>query len=316
MTGQTASSRLVPAINWRISPAERTIADVFNGADYHTLHVGKWHLYGLHEGFVPREHQGGWQTWRSREGMGSNRQNIFYDPVLWDENERPVEHQGYCTDVLADYFTDLFCERAKNGPVLGFMSEMAPHPPLCPPEETLASWEEREIDLPPNVPDRLTQDATINNSDLWCRILGDDLDCRNHAVYERRRYYAMIEHIDSALGRMRERLEKEGLANKTIIIFTSDHGEMGGSHGWLRKGTPFEESVGVPFLFFDPRNPGKRVCNTAIQTEDIFPSLCGLAGIHPGQDLPGADCSNLLQGQSEGLDREGVVLEFVGETRP
>ena len=92
---------------------------------------------------------------------------------------------------------------------------------------------------------------------------------------------------------------------------------LGGSHGLRGKQWPYEESVGVPAIVYDPRFTSRAgaAIEDPICTEDFFPTLLGLAGLAPGEHLMGTDLSALIHGEIDTLDREGVLLEFVAELR-
>ena len=102
------------------------------------------------------------------------------------------------------------------------------------------------------------------------------------------------------------------------MVFLSDHGELGGSHGLAGKQWPYEESVGIPLLICDPRLPQRAGQQIDIPTctEDLFPTFLGLCGLTPRDALPGSDLTPLVENSNNALDREGVMLEFVAELRP
>jgi arylsulfatase A-like enzyme len=308
MTGQYAHSRQVPGIEWRMSPAERTIADELNEAGFQTLYVGKWHLYGGHGGApwssarlvnrtpIPREHQGRWEVWR-----GFELRNQPFDTCYFrDDDPTPIPLAGYQTDALTDLtIRTLRDERDRSRPFFCLLSVEPPHPPYLVAEEDERRWHDREISLPPNF------------------RAGGDAE-RAELLAERRRYYAAVENLDRNVGRLLDFLAEDGLADTTVVVFLSDHGELGGSHGLREKQYPFEPSVGVPFLVRDPRSP--RMAGTVIEeptcTEDLFPTLLALAGVSPREQAPGVDLGPLLQGAADRLERPGVLLEFVAELRP
>ena len=117
-----------------------------------------------------------------------------------------------------------------------------------------------------------------------------------------------------------EKLRATGLADRTIVVFTSDHGELAGSHALEEKQYPFEESAGVPLIVWGPGCgiPASRVVTAPSCTEDLFPTLLGLAGLvpHSREPLHGADLSSLIRGHLATVSRPGVMLEFVAELRP
>lgn len=313
MTGEHAHTRAIPAIEWRMSPAERTLADEFNEAGVDTALFGKWHLYG---GFghlpghtvvktsrthVPRPFQGRWQRF-----AGFDICNDPFDTYYFNE-EDPTPHkiEGYQTDGLFDLAIDWLSEPARrDGPFASVISVEPPHPLFTAPEPYLERWRDREITVRENV----DLDREYRNRGPHGKSLLDDL----------RVYYAMIENLDDNVGRLVRELESLGLADDTIICLTADHGELLGSHGLLAKQRPWEESVGIPLIISGPpvAGGGGRVIAEPACTEDLFPTLLGLTGLTPRDPKPGLDLSGLVRGEAEALDREGVLLEFVAELRP
>lgn len=308
MTGHYAHTRMVPGINWRMSPCERTLADEFNEAGLETLYVGKWHLYGdrmqlpgysaVHQGSkpVPREHQGRWKHWRGFELRNQPFDtNYFVDA---DPTPRPIN--GYQTDGLFDIAIDEI--RTLNQAQKRFacvVSVEPPHPPFVAPEAYESRWKDRDIILPANFSD------------------GGNPNERALLLKQRRTYYAMIENIDDNVGRMTQFLDEQGLTQNTTIVFLADHGEMGGSHGLRHKQNPYEESVGVPLIVAGPgvTAGNNRTIADPVATEDLFPTFLGLMGQSPRDSLPGADVSPVIRGEKSALARDGVMLQFVSELR-
>jgi arylsulfatase A-like enzyme len=103
----------------------------------------------------------------------------------------------------------------------------------------------------------------------------------------------------------------------TVVVFMSDHGELAGAHGLCAKQWPYEESVGVPLMVWDPRV--KERAGTVIDdptcTENLCPTLLGLAGLTPQNNVQGTNLAPLIHGDVDRLEREGVLLEFVAELR-
>lgn len=307
MTGEHAHTRMVPAIEWRMSPAERTLADDLNDAGYESLYVGKWHLYGDHNhmpGFgpqrdnrrpVPRTHQGRWKHWRGCE----IRNNPWDTCYFVDDDPTPIPLEGYQTDGLFDVAMNEMGRLHKEGkPFACVLSVEPPHVPDTAPEAYENRWRDRDITLPPNFAPR-------------------DEEHRQQLLTHRRLYYAMIENLDDNVGRMQRFLEQQGLADDTVVVFVSDHGEMGGSHGLRQKSLPYEESAGIPLIIADPSQPHLHgtTRDEVLCTEDLMPTLLGLMGTTPARELPGLDASPLIRDARATLDRDGVLLEFVSELR-
>jgi arylsulfatase A-like enzyme len=306
MTGEYAHTRLVPGIEWAMSPAERTLADELNEAGYDTAWVGKWHLDGGHGrmgsakqcGMTPvrRTHQGRWQRW-----FGFELRNDPFDTHYFvDDDPTPRPLDGYQTDGLFDLAINYLAHEWQRGeaPFCLCLSVEPPHDPFIAPQELQQAWERRQIKLPSNFAAQSPQQ-------------------REAFLLNRKRYYAMVENLDDNVGRMRAFLEDEGLADNTVLVFLSDHGEMGGSHGLRGKQYPYEESVGIALIVTDPRCEHRRgiVIEDPTCTEDLFPTILGLGGLMPRNQLPGVDLVPLIRGDMERLDREGVLLQFVAEHR-
>lgn len=305
MTGHYAHTRLVPGIEWRMSPAERTLADEFNEAGYETMYVGKWHLDGGHGRMgsaeqcnrtpVHRPYQGRWHKWLGFELRNGPHDTWYFE----DDDPTPKKIDGYQTDGLFDLAMDhLRHGRDRSKPFHLFLSVEPPHPPYEAPVDLEAAWADRDIQLPPN-------------------FQASSAAARAQLLAQRRTYYAMIENLDTNVGRLRGFLDEQGLGQNTILVFVSDHGELLGAHGLTSKQRPYEESVGIPLIVHDPRQPGRggKVIDAPTCTEDLFPTFLGLAGLQPRDPLPGQDLSPLAAGDSDDLSRPGVLLEFVAELR-
>jgi arylsulfatase A-like enzyme len=185
-----------------------------------------------------------------------------------------------------------------------------PHPPYEAPPELEGKWLQRELDLPPNFLALSDDDLRINN------VRQVSQEEREAVLRQRQIYYAMVENLDQNVGRINAFLKEQGLDENTIIVFLSDHGEMGGAQGLRNKQLPYEESAGIPLIASGAGIPAGRVIDAPTCTEDIFPTLCGLAEISPRDALPGDDLSPFIRGEKNHLNRDGVMLEFVMELRP
>ncbi|MCY3712178.1 MAG: sulfatase [Gemmatimonadetes bacterium] len=304
MTGLYAHDRKVPAIEYRMSPAERTLADEFNEAGYETIYTGKWHLDGGHGRMgsaiqcgrtaVKKAYRGRWRKW-----MGFELRNGPFDTYYFEDDDpvpRPVE--GYQTDGLFDLAMDYLERRDPSRPFCMVISVEPPHDPFEAPEALMRSWEAMDIVLPPNVE-------------------AADAEATERFMLNRKRYYAMVENLDWNMGRLGAFLLRTGLHSETVVLFLSDHGELGGAHGLRGKQWPYEESTGIPLIVADPRHPDRAgaVVEDPVSTEDLFPTILGLAGLKPRDALPGENLTPLINGSVSSLDREGVMLEFIAEQR-
>ena len=327
LTGEYAHSRNVPALGYRLSPAERTLGEVIAAQGFSTAYIGKWHLYsayGVSGGLslsqaartpVPASHRRGFDHWR-----GFELRNDFYDSWIFsDDSPTPERLKGHQTDALFDKALDfLERDRPRNQPFFLMLSLEAPHPPFMATPEHLArvqargAWQARpntDVDAIEFFPPEWYEDdgpaGAIDPSDPTSidRVFKANMQA----------YSAMIEQIDDNMGRLDDCLARNGLRDDTIVVFLSDHGELAGSHGQLGKAQPWEESVGIPLIVSGPGIGKCRVSDVPVCTEDLFPTLLGLAGGR-SESAPGLDLAPFLRGGPE-PDRDGVLLEFVTETR-
>jgi len=124
-------------------------------------------------------------------------------------------------------------------------------------------------------------------------------------------YHRFTEDVDQQVGRVLDALEKAGLRDNTIIIFTSDHGDMQGAHGLVWKNVLFEECQRVPFIFAGPgikRNhvdESTLVCNGL----DLLPTICDLVGIEIPKGLRGISLKPYLTGVGDSPERESIITE-------
>jgi arylsulfatase A-like enzyme len=124
-------------------------------------------------------------------------------------------------------------------------------------------------------------------------------------------YYGMIEALDVEFSRLIEALDKAGIADDTIVVYSSDHGDMIGAHGYKAKRWPYEEAARVPFLIRNPRLlKAGLVIADPFGTPDVYPTLAGLAGIPIPNGLDGVDFSAFFAGKNPQPPRDYVYMEM------
>ena len=179
-------------------------------------------------------------------------------------------------------------------PFFAVSSFIAPHPPLIPPafyldrylrldlpEPAIGDWAEE----PPN--DGLGRQV---DSD-WVKLTGEALRSA------RAGYYGLINHVDDQLRRLHE-----ATPPNTVVVFTSDHGEMLGDHYLFRKCYPYEGSARVPFMIRGTGSMGLsagNVCDRPVCLEDIMPTCLELAGVDVPETVDGQSLVPFLAGQSD-----------------
>ena len=261
--GVTKNHTLLPLLN-------KTLPEALKGAGYRTGFIGKWHLDGRENpGFVPQSRRRGFDYWAAY-----NISHKQFDSVYFRDSPTPVEIHGFEPTHLTNLAID-FIQQASTQPFYLYLSWVAPHPPLTPPPSRII-YDPGQIQLRPNVP--LDQAGSVKN-----QLAG---------------YYGLCTAVDENLGRLLAALAQIGLAENTIVVFTSDHGYAIGSHGLDEIDQPYEECTRIPLLFRYPARLKPRVESDAlISNIDFAPTLLGLCGM---ASLPGMQGLNLASWMTGG----------------
>ena len=203
-------------------------------------------------------------------------------PHYWDkENNRHIPPENmwspeYETDLAIKFLENKNGERDENKPYALFVSYNPPHSPYNDREDTdyyaYDNLYKNEIPIRDNVEKN------------------DDLFKQNTHVY-----YSHVTGIDKCVGKLLDVINKSNEKDNTIVIFTSDHGEMLGSHGLMAKNVPYEEATGIPFIIRYPKKLNHRVDNLYLTGVDIMPTLLGFADIEKPDGMEGNDYSSLLE---------------------
>ncbi len=220
------------------TPTGRTVAHALNDRGYATAFFGKWHLAERDRKapfvgeahakmIVPPERRGGFELW---EGFESGF--LLNDPWLHGTRlSQPKHFKGYQADVLVQRAAE-WVKSAHAKPTFCVLSLEAPHPPYHAPAGSTGSRQAPHV-----------QEVKPGEIKLRANVpLGGPVE--KQAREELAGYYAHIEATDRAIGRL---LAEVDMSN-TIMVFTSVHGDMHGSHGLFRKGWAYEESIRVPLL--------------------------------------------------------------------
>jgi arylsulfatase A-like enzyme len=284
MTGRYPLTHGVFLNDVRLNTDAVSIAQVYNRAGYETGYIGKWHLDGRDRGaLIPRERRQGFKFWKAF-GCTHNYNNSFY---YTDENVR-LKWDGYDAIAQTREARRYIREHAKGGPFALFLSWGPPHAPYqTAPEKYRKQFNEADIKLRPNVPKNLQAQAR--------KALAG--------------YYAHIAALDDCIGEILRTLKESGLENDTILVFTSDHGDMLYSQGGQKKQQPWDESILVPFLLRYPAVLGgkARTIDAPFNSPDIMPTLLGLSGIEIPGTVEGKDFSSVLRGNQKPDDNAALI---------
>ena len=297
LTGKYSHINGVPVFN-TFDGKQPTLAKLLQKAGYHTGMIGKWHLGSEPTGF---------DYWNILPGQG-----IYHKPVLFEMGTRKV-YDNYVTDVITDLSLDFITKRPKDKPFFLMCHHKAPHRPWDPDEKHRKMFENVEIPEPETFNDEyLGKSAAAAEATMR---IDRDLTERDVKVkppeglngvalkkwkYQRymRDYLACVASIDDNIGRMLEYLEKNGLAENTVVIYTSDQGFFLGDHNWFDKRFMYEESIKMPFLVRWPSKvkPGT-VNDGMILNVDFAPTLIDAANVKVPDDMQGKSFLPLLKGE-------------------
>ena len=258
--------------NLSFCPGETYLAQTLADAGYATGYIGKWHLYGAERpGFVAPDGRTGYQYF-----AGFNRGHPYHDPVYFT-TEGEERHPGVFEPTYqADLAMDFMRERGE-GPFFLMLSWGPPHMPYKPPA-AFDRFGASDIPWRPNVPP-----AERANPDTVADICG---------------YYGLCEALDAEFGRLMAFLRDSGLEERTVVVFTADHGDMHGCHAMHYKGKPHEESLGIPLLVRGPGVAAGCASDTPCTLVDLPPTLLSLAGVRVPGTMVGRDLSPALRGET------------------
>jgi arylsulfatase A-like enzyme len=274
LTGQRPLTHGIFLNDVPLRPDAVTIAKTLGAAGYDTGIIGKWHIDGHgRSAFIPRERRQGFDYWKVLECTHAYNNSAYYA-----DGPEKLQWEGY--DAIAQtrdaqrYLED----RAKSGrPFLLCLMWGPPHNPYeTAPAKYKAMYPAEKIQLRGNVPPAAQAEARRN-------LAG---------------YYAHCAALDDCVGDLLATLQAAGLAENTIVVFTSDHGDMLASQNAYRKQRPYEESARVPMLFRLPRalGLGPRRVDATMNTEDLMPTLLGLCDVPVPRSVDGFDFTAYLRG--------------------
>lgn len=262
----------------------KSFAHALNDRGYRCGYIGKWHLDCNDRGLCippgPRR-QGFDDLWAAFNCNHDYFEGYYYR----DDSPDPVWIDGYEPEAQTDLAIKYVSEAGeKPDPFCLVLSWGPPHDPYRDvPQKYLDLYPEADLRLKPNAP------TDANRSD----IAG---------------YYAHVTALDDCLGRLLRVLDEQGLSDNTIVVFTSDHGDMLHSQGEMYKSKPWIESVNVPLIMRWPgRIPAGRVTDGPISLIDFMPTLLTLCGAKVPPQAEGEDLSAYVLGDETAV-RESVFI--------
>ncbi|MCL5278841.1 MAG: sulfatase [Planctomycetes bacterium] len=303
LTGKYGFANGVPDNEYVLWDNQVTLAQALKAAGYHTGYVGKWHL-----GTGP-------YTPQMRYGFdylfASNCPNKHYGAAYFRNEAGPITIKKFCPEGETDEAVQFLENHVKTQGGSPFALVMSWEPPHWPYEQyprQFDTYDPAQVDLPPNVPVQMAE----------------------FARREIAQYYGNVSALDAQMGRLLEALSRLGIAEDTIVCFSSDHGDHLSSHGygkpadkWMHptmrasKSTPYEESVHIPFLLRYPRLvQGGRRTRALFGSVDVMPTLLDLCGVAIPTGVQGHSLAEVVAGKEGGALPDSVYLMNMGTGWP
>lgn len=291
------------------------LPELLNDSNYRTAYMGKWHLGD--EIFA----QHGFEEWVSIE---------YYDACYSkdrDHSQKPDYHnflleKGCKPDVRNKYFSRAFaakrpleqckpkfletkaCDflrRHRNEPFILYVNFLEPHMPFFGPLDN--EHNPATVGLPANFADSLEENEPLRYR-LLREYYGNKYGKNENDIRElTARYWGLVTQVDLSVGAILRTLETLGLTENTIVVYTSDHGDMMGAHRMVEKSVMYEETVRVPWLMRIPQMGRKqRFIKGPVSQIDMVPTLLGLMGSGSGGNLQGKSLLPLISQEKSAIE--------------
>jgi arylsulfatase A-like enzyme len=286
-----------------------TFVHLLRQAGYHTALVGKWHLRSAPSGFD--------------EWVIFPDQGMYHDPAMI-ANGVALTLRGHADDVVGDQALAFLAHRPKEKPFCLLYQFKSPHRSWMPAERFARAFDDVMIQLPRTFEDRLAgRPEALRRAEM---AIADMPDFRDRGVSpslpleERKRrnlehlvknYYRVLLSVDENVGRMLDALDRDGVADDTIIVYTSDNGFFLGEHGLFDKRLMYEPSIRVPLLVRYPARiaAGRVDRSHLVLNVDVAPTLLELAGIPVPVWMQGRSLVPLLEGKDSPW-RDAFLYEY------
>lgn len=292
----------------------KTMAQCFRDAGYQAYGVGKTHtypqrdrigfddiqlddegrtLYGVSDDYEIFLGDQGFVGQQFAHGMSNNA----YQATAWHLPER-VHATNWATDTMARHIR----RRDPTRPSFWYLGYRHPHPPLVPPQRFIDHYADVSIDEP-YYGSWCNDLLPYNLQGVQARSVYSEREIR----WARRAFYALCTQIDQQIGSLIGTIREEGLLDETIIMFTSDHGDMLGNHNMWAKQTFYEGSSNVPMIVVGEAGDStvgfNKTNDKLIGLQDVMPTLLSLAGLQPPESVDG-------HSMFSDSDREYIYGEF------
>ena len=290
---------------------------------YHTEMVGKMHVHPplyrcdfqnmtLHDGYIgyyrnpnapAKEHQlfhDSYLHWlKCRCGYDADVNDAGLECNSFLVKPWPYDEMSHPTNWTVSESIRFLEQRDRSQPFFLMTSFVRPHPPLDAPKDYLDFYMQMDLHEPAMGDWAHFEKERVQAGRMYDSPYGtDDPTLRRTAMAG---YYACITHMDHQIGRLIQALYRERILEDTIILFTSDHGELLFDHGLFRKVQPFQGSIRIPFLIRVGKNlidyPQTAICDDLVELRDILPTILSATRIPLTFPTDGFDLIPALYGK-------------------
>ncbi len=274
-----------------------TLADVFNEGGYKTAWLGKTHWGNprFQEVLDVKNKKGA-----SDDGEGPERLPQDAKIASWPVEKNP-EHLT-ANEALS------FLDRNKGNKFFLGISFVRPHFPFII-QDKYYNLYKGKVTLPRETQDLIQELPAVSKQERkrYKHAQATEADI----LRARAMYYGMVTYVDEEFGRILKKLDELGLRENTIIIYTSDHGEMLGNRGIWYKNSFYDGSASIPFIWSFPKElPHGKIVTTAAMNMDIFPTLCELCKLPTPAGLEGSSLVPVMKGTDDGSARYALSENY------
>jgi len=294
-TGMTANC--MPGTDLELKENEICIGDLLKANGYTTGYIGKWHLETPSLNRSKNPIDGATDAWDGWTPPGPRRHGFdfwyaynsnakHFNPNYWKDSPERIDVKQWSVAHETDVAIDFLENRPSDAPFALFMSWNPPHNPYIAPEEYKRLYDGKATPDRPNVkPDEKYRE----------RFRG---------------YLGAVSSCDDHFAKLMAYLDENGLAENTIVVFTSDHGEMMGSHGRYAKSIWYDESIGIPFMIRWKNHIKPAMERMPFACYHFMPTLLGLMGIDIPGSVEGTDYSDLILGKPQKKAASAVIASY------
>ena len=296
---------------------QKCLAHYLNDAGYRTGYAGKWHLAGFridHSTNWQPQPDGGWTDIRHMWNCGHYKHIATSEDKGEHSGERHQmgDEHSYGSDWLADRACDFIQEHSQQAktptqtqPFAYMVSFPDPHQPYRAREPYASQFSPDDVVIPSSfaqedVPDWLARDRETKDFPMKAENRKEWNRDREQTLRQvRSQYNAMTKNIDDCVGKVLASLEANGELDNTIIMFTTDHGDLMGEHGLTGKNFLYEPAYRTPMLIRWPQAiKAGTVVNDMINMIDVMPTLLDLVSIKADRDITGNSAASQLRGET------------------